>query len=54
MDINVLLIFNLLIVLAIPIAIVVFVIKSLSNQNKMREEIRELNLKLEKLSEKIK
>ena len=52
MDINVLVIFNLF-MLVIPIAVIVFIVKSLSNQRKMKEEIEKLNLKVEKLSEKL-
>lgn len=53
MDINVLVILNLL-MLVIPIAVIVFIVKSLANQRKMKEEIERLNLKIEKLSEKLK
>lgn len=53
MDINVLVILNLF-MLVIPIAVIVFIVKSLSNQRKMKEEIEKLNLKVEKLSEKLK
>lgn len=53
MDINVLVILNLF-MLVIPIAVIVFIVKSLINQRKMKEAIEELNLKVEKLSEKLK
>lgn len=52
-DINVLVILNLF-MLVIPIAIIVFIVKSLANQRKVKEEIAKLNLKVEKLSEKLK
>ena len=52
-DINVLVIFNLF-MLVIPIAVIVFIVKSLANQRKMKEEIEKLDLKVEKLSEKLK